>query len=49
MQKAIEENKDIISRRVVEIMENIDKDYLAEGVSELIYSVISDRLLGKVV
>ena len=43
----VEENKNIIRDRVVEIMQGLDGDTLRDQLYDLIYQVVEDRIIGK--
>jgi hypothetical protein len=43
----VEENKNIINDRVVEIIQGLDSDALRDQLYDLIYQVVEDRIVGK--
>lgn len=43
----VEENKNIIKDKVIEIMQELDADALRDQLYDLIYQVVEDRIIGK--
>jgi len=43
----VEENKNIINDRVIEIMQGLDSEKLNDQLYDLIYQVVEDRIIGK--
>lgn len=43
----VEENKNIINKKVIEIMQGLDSDALRDQLYDLIYRVVEDRIIGK--
>lgn len=43
----VEENKNIIKDRVIEIMQGLDSEKLNDQLYDLIYQVVEDRIIGK--
>ena len=43
----VEENKNIINDRVIEIMQGLDSEKLKDQLYDLIYQVVEDRIIGK--
>jgi len=43
----VEENKNIINRKVVEIMQELDAEDIRNQLYDLIYQVVEDRIVGK--
>lgn len=43
----VEENKNIINEKVIEIMQGLDSDAIRNQLYDLIYQVVEDRIIGK--
>lgn len=43
----VEENKNIINDRVIEIMQGLDSEKLNDQLYDLIYQVVEDKIIGK--
>jgi|SRR5690606_4754934 len=47
LQESVDKHKDLIEDRVVQIIQEMDPDYVRNRLEDLMYDVVENRLLGK--
>ena len=47
LQESVDKHKDLIEDRVVQIIQEVDSDYVRNRLEDLMYEVVENRLLGK--